>query len=337
MQDQAMIQTSNAALIGTARDWCAAGHGVALAFVIETWGSSPRPVGSIMVIRDDGAIEGSVSGGCVEAAVIAAGQDAITHGAGQQLAFGVADAMAWEVGLSCGGRIAVLVTPILDVTNKGATAQGVPLDNLHAMAVAADERHAFCLALDAHTGEAQGLTFGIAPQRSGLNETGSSFQFHQVPPHRLIIIGAVHIAQSLAVMAAQAGYGVVVIDPRSRFATPERFPGVELLVGWPDEMMADLELDHATAVVTLTHDPKIDDPALITALHQPAFYIASLGSRRTHAARCDRLQEAGCSAAQIARIAGPAGLNIHAKTPAEIAVSILAQMIAAHRQAGDVG
>lgn len=328
MQDQAMIKTSNAALIGIARDWCMVGHGVALAFVIETWGSSPRPVGSIMVIRDDGAIEGSVSGGCVEAAVIAAGQDAIKQGSGQQLEFGVADAMAWQVGLSCGGRIVVLVAPV--------TAQAVPLSDLRAMAEVADKRQGFCLEMNAHTGQAQGLTFGIAPQNSALDETGSSFHFHHAPPHRLIIVGAVHIAQSLAVMAAQAGYEVCVIDPRSAFASTARFPGVELLVGWPDEVMADLELDQMTAVVTLTHDPKIDDPALIAALRQTPFYVASLGSRRTHAARCARLQEAGCSVEQIACIAGPAGFNIGAKTPAEIAVSILAQMIAAHRQTGDV-
>ena len=146
------------------------------------------------------------------------------------------------------------------------------------------------------------------------------------PPLRLIVVGAVHIGQPLARMAALAGYGVTVVDPRSAFATGERFPGVTLSTEWPDEILPRLNPDRRTAIVTLTHDPKIDDPALTAALKSQAFYVGALGSKKTHAARCHRLQKAGFSEAEIARIHGPVGLSIGALSPAEIAVSILAQI-----------
>jgi xanthine dehydrogenase accessory factor len=151
------------------------------------------------------------------------------------------------------------------------------------------------------------------------------------PAPRILIVGAVHITQGLAPMAALAGYGVTVIDPRGAFATPERFPGIALSHDWPDEALVALRPDHRTAVVTLTHDPKLDDPALIAALRSDAFYIGALGSKKTHASRLDRLRAAGFDAAALARIHGPAGLAIGAKTPAEIAVSVLAELTARRR------
>ena len=153
------------------------------------------------------------------------------------------------------------------------------------------------------------------------------------PPPRLLIVGAVHIAQALAPMASLAGYGVTVIDPRRAFATDSRFPGIDMRGDWPDEAMAELAPDRRTAVVTLTHDPKLDDPALQTALRSPAFYIGALGSKKTHAARQGRLARAGFSPEDIARINGPVGLSIGALSPAEIAVSILAQITAIRRAA----
>jgi xanthine dehydrogenase accessory factor len=155
-------------------------------------------------------------------------------------------------------------------------------------------------------------------------------QIHNPTP-RLIIVGAVHISQALAPMAATAGYEVTVVDPRRSFATNERFPGVTLDGAWPDEAMEKLKPDVRTAVVTLTHDPKLDDPALSAALRSPAFYIGALGSKKTHAARVSRLTRAGFGESEIARIHGPAGLDIGAKSPAEIAVSVLAQLTAARR------
>lgn len=172
--------------------------------------------------------------------------------------------------------------------------------------------------------------------RSGMIEiAGESRLFVQSnsPPPRLLIVGAVHIAQALAPMASLAGYGVTVIDPRRAFATDSRFPGIDMRGEWPDEAMAALVPDRRTAVVTLTHDPKLDDPALQTALRSPAFYIGALGSKKTHAARQGRLARAGFPPEDIARINGPAGLAIGALSPAEIAVSILAQITAIRRAA----
>jgi xanthine dehydrogenase accessory factor len=175
----------------------------------------------------------------------------------------------------------------------------------------------------------------LSRDKSGIVEVEGRRLFVQchTPPPRLMIVGAVHIAQALAPMASLAGYGVTVIDPRRAFATDSRFPGIDMRGDWPDEAMTALGPDRRTAVVTLTHDPKLDDPALQTALRSPAFYIGALGSKKTHAARQGRLARAGFSAEEIARVNGPVGLSIGALSPAEIAVSILAQITAIRRQA----
>jgi xanthine dehydrogenase accessory factor len=177
----------------------------------------------------------------------------------------------------------------------------------------------------------------LEADESGTLELGGKRLFLQVqnPPLRLIIIGAVHIAQTLAPMAALAGYTVAIVDPRRAFATDARFPDVKLIGEWPDEAMATMKLDRRTAVVTLTHDPKLDDPALQTALKADVFYVGALGSRKTHAARLGRLKAAGFSDTDCARIHGPVGLDIGALSPAEIAVSILAQITAVLRGTAD--
>jgi xanthine dehydrogenase accessory factor len=182
-----------------------------------------------------------------------------------------------------------------------------------------------------------GIRQALEADESGTLELGGKRLFLQVqnPPLRLIIIGAVHIAQTLAPMAALAGYAVAIVDPRRAFATDARFPAVKLIGEWPDEGMATMKLDRRTAVVTLTHDPKLDDPALQTALKADVFYVGALGSRKTHAARLGRLKAAGFSDADCARIHGPVGLDIGALSPAEIAVSILAQITAVLRGAAD--
>jgi xanthine dehydrogenase accessory factor len=179
----------------------------------------------------------------------------------------------------------------------------------------------------------------LAADESGTVELDGKRLFLQVqnPPLRLVVIGAVHIAQTLAPMAALAGYSVTIIDPRRAFATDARFPDVKLIGEWPDEAMATMKLDRRTAVVTLTHDPKLDDPALHTALKADVFYIGALGSRKTHAARLGRLKAAGFSEADGARIHGPVGLDIGALSPAEIAVAILAQITAVLRGAAADG
>jgi len=175
----------------------------------------------------------------------------------------------------------------------------------------------------------------LADDRCMTVDIGERRYFIQVfnPPRRIVIVGAVHIGQVLAPMAALAGYAVTVIDPRGAFATEARFPGVELNTGWPDDALESIDIDRRTAVVTLTHDPKLDDPALHTALRKSPFYIGALGSKRTHAKRVERLREAGFSDADIGRIHAPVGLDIGAVSPAEIALSILGEMTQAlHRK-----
>jgi len=175
----------------------------------------------------------------------------------------------------------------------------------------------------------------LRSDESSLLDSAGGRMFAQVnnPPPRLLLVGAVHISQALAPMAAMAGYGVSVIDPRRAFATDERFPGIDMRSDWPDEAMDALKPDRRTAVVTLTHDPKLDDPALQAALRSPAFYIGALGSRKTHAARLERLAAAGFTPEQTARIHGPVGLSIGALSPAEIAISALAQITEVRRRA----
>lgn len=297
-------------VLTSARDWLAEGHGAAIATVVETWGSAPRRVGSHLVIRDDGLFEGSVSGGCVEGDVIANALEVIGENGFRRLDYGVADATAWEVGLACGGRIAILVQALHP--DRFAPAL---LDRLIA---ARREGRSLVLSTD-----------GDGRTREG--EIEGDFVNRYPPPLRLAIVGAVHIAQALVPMARLIGYDVSVIDPRGMFAAAARFDGVAIDARWPDEALADWKPNAASAVVTLTHDPKLDDPALVAALASPAFYVGALGSRRTQAARLERLATAGVAADQLGRIHGPAGLDLGAAGPAEIALSVAAQMTAAWR------
>ncbi len=218
------------------------------------------------------------------------------------------------------------------------------LSLIDALAKHAAERRPTALVTDLDSGAQYLATFesaagaianAIATDKSEVLEIDGRRYFALVrnPPPRIIIVGAVHITQALAPMAAMAGYDVIIVDPRGAFTTPERFPGTTLSQDWPDDALNALLLDTRSAVVTLTHDPKLDDPALTVALRSPAFYIGSLGSRKTHAARVARLKQLGFGETDIARIHGPAGLDIGAQSPAEIALSVLAQLTAArHRK-----
>ena len=306
-------------LIIVADEWHGLGHKLVLAFVIQTWGSSPRQVGSIMLIRDDQTIAGSVSGGCVEGAVVEAALMMMDGAGGKRLDFGVADADAWEVGLSCGGEISIWLVSVAD--------SYFAADLLYETASAITAREPFGLQFDLANGEVRMIP---PPVASGLD--GTSFIFQQMPRPQFVIIGAVHISQHLAPMVSQIGFSVSIIDPRGVFATRDRFPGIALHDCWPDEILAEMRLDQETAMVTLTHDPKIDDAALKFGLSHPLFYIASLGSKKTHAARLERFAAAGFDLAACSRIHGPAGLDIGAKTPAEIAVSVAAELVSAYRQ-----
>jgi len=312
-----------------ALDWHRSGRGAALATVVETWGSAPRPVGSQLVIDRDGAMEGSVSGGCVEGAVVLEALEALEDGKARLLEFGVSDDDAFSAGLACGGRIRVLVEPV-----GGSLTE----ETLAALVEARAERQpvAYVLDLEALTG---GQIAGAAadPDRfradkSGVEEDGRTFVAIHNPPLRMIVVGAVHIAQPLVGMARAAGYDVTVIDPRPAFAAAARFPRQVILEDYPDEVMPSLGLDARTAVVTLTHDPKIDDPAIREALGSDLFYLGCLGSTRTHAKRVERLKAGGYSDEAIARIHAPVGLAVGARSPAEIAISIMAEITRVLRQ-----
>lgn len=303
-------------LLATEAGWRAAGQRTAIATVIQTWGSAPRRRGAHLVVREDGLFEGSVSGGCVEGDVITQAVEAIAAGQSRRLDYGVSEARAWEVGLACGGRISVFVQPVLDDGYSPALLEQV--------------------ARNRKGGERLTVSTDLASGRSVEGEQAGDDMFVQTydPPLRLAIIGAVHISQALLPMAAQLGYQTIIIDPRTAFATPERFPGAHIDTRWPDEVLAEWQPDGASAVIALTHDPKLDDPALAIALASPAFYVGALGSRRTHAARIERLTTAGIAPDALARIHGPVGLSIGAANPAEIALSIMAGITAGWRQRG---
>jgi xanthine dehydrogenase accessory factor len=301
--------------------WHRAGKGAVLATVIETWGSAPRRVGSQLAISGEGDIMGSVSGGCVEGAVIVEALEALELGSARALEFGVSDGDAFAVGLACGGTIRVLVEPVGKVLSEQMLADLVALR-------AAREPVAYVVDLD--SGLRQLCQSGHAERfrmdRSGFEPDSQTFVAIHNPTLRLIVVGAVHIAQALVPMARIAGYDPVLVDPRETFGSETRFPGERILHDWPDEAVARIGLDGRTALVLLTHDPKLDDPALEQALRSSCFYIGALGSTRTHAKRVARLAEAGFSEADIARIHGPVGLDIGAAGPSEIAVSIMAEM-----------
>ena len=305
----------------TALGWHREGKGAVLATVIETWGSAPRRVGAQLAISGDGEIEGSVSGGCVEGAVIVEALEALEEGAARELEFGVSDGDAFAVGLACGGTIRVLVEPV-----RGVLPEALLADLCAARAARAPVAYVVDLDTGARRLERDGFETRFRMDRSGFEDESRTFVAIHNPPLRLIVVGAVHIAQALVPMARIAGYDPAIIDPRETFGAQARFPGETLLNDWPDEAVEQLGLDSRTALVLLTHDPKLDDPALTLALRSGCFYIGALGSTRTHAKRVARMQEAGFSEAEIARIHGPVGLDIGAAGPSEIAVSILAEM-----------
>jgi xanthine dehydrogenase accessory factor len=324
--------------LDTASEWLAAKRTFAIATVTRTWGSAPRPAGSQMAVREDGAFSGSVSGGCVEGAVIGEAQAALHDGKARNLSFGVSNEDAWAVGLACGGTIEINVTPVLEKPRA---------DTLSALLKARAKHRAAVLATNLESGETRllfpgetsafqdGVARALRNDQSMTVESGGTKWFLTVfnPPLDLAIIGAVHIAQPLARMAALADYTVRIIDPRTAFATQERFPEVKLSHEWPDEALKTSPLTSRSAVVALTHDPKLDDPALDAALRSSAFYIGALGSKSTHAKRLERLKAHGFTPAELKRIRGPIGLDIGARSPAEISVAILAEMTAVLRGA----
>ena len=310
--------------------WLAEGKSVALATVIETWGSAPRPVGSQLLISGTAEIMGSVSGGCVEGAVVEEALEALETGQCLLLEYGVGDEAAFAAGLACGGNIRILVEPV-------AVGQGVEPALLATLVERRKAHLPVALAVNLQSWQRRliGVDDALAAERfisdkSGLE--GDWFINIHNPPLRMVIVGAAHIAQPLVQMARLAGFAPVLVDPREAFASNLRFPGETLIHDWPDEALEQIKLDTRTAVVTLSHDPKIDDPAIAVALKSPVFYLGCLGSTRTHAKRVVRLKKTGFTDVEIARIHAPVGLDIGAKIPAEIAIAIMAQITQCLRQ-----
>ena len=292
-------------IVGDIRRWRERGdEKVALATVVGTRGSAPRPIGSKLAVSEQGELAGSVSGGCVEGEVVEEAQAMLAGGDPKLLAYGISDEQAWSVGLPCGGEIDVFV-------------EEVALADLMGIAERIERGERFT-------------------RTTIIDDEGGTFVEDYGPPPRLLIYGAVDTAEALSAAAKQLGWQTIVADARGKFATAERMPNAdELLVEWPDEALARVQPDEDTAVVVLTHEDRFDIPALKGALETDAFYVGALGARRNQERRRERLLEAGVSAEDIDRIAGPAGLDIGADTTAEVALSILAEILA--RRSGRSG
>lgn len=300
-----------------------------------------------MAFTSDGKIAGSVSGGCVEGAVFEAGREVLTSHRPQLLHFGVADETAWEVGLACGGSIDIFVEPLdreffsawrASLLDEGPAAVMMMIqgpDSSLGRHVLMDEKGPVVgtigNGLDQNAVElAQASLSQGTSRRVRLDEDVEIFIEVVLPPPTLIAVGGVHITIALMTLAKTLGYRTVVIDPRSAFGSQERFPNVDQLISlWPQEAFQQIPITRSTAIAMLTHDPKLDDPALKVALTSAAFYVGALGSKKTQANRRQRLLEDGLIEAQLDRLHGPIGLDIQATTPEEIALSIMAEIVAA--------
>jgi xanthine dehydrogenase accessory factor len=301
-------------VIRTALKWVRAGHRATLGTVTHTWGSAPRPVGAMMVIRDDGQVVGSVSGGCVEDDLIdKVRENSAMADKPQVTTYGVTQEQATRFGLPCGGTLQLVLEPVSDKSR---------LDELLSII----ERHELVARfLD--------MDSGVARIEAGkwsdlLEFDGRTLKTVHGPRWRLLIIGAGQLSRYLAQMAQALDYNVSVCDPREEYAAEWNLSGIEINRGYPDDVVLEMNVDAHTAVVAVTHDPKLDDAALLEALKSPAFYVGALGSKKNNDARRTRLAEFDLAAAEIARLHGPVGLRIGSKTPPEIAVAILAEMTA---------
>jgi xanthine dehydrogenase accessory factor len=322
-------------VLAAARTWLARDGRVAMATVVDTWGSAPVPVGGQMAVAADGNFQGSVSGGCIEGEIIMEAEDILASGQPKTLTFGVADETAWRAGLPCGGQVRVFVERIDEDGGVAlldrAVAAGESRRGLVVRTHLADGRKEVFERSDDNLPQDIAERFRTA--KSQLKETpdGAVFLHALVPPARILIVGATHIGQILTQLARLAAYDVIVVDPRTAFASPDRFPDVNLQTEWPQDILPKLGLDPYTAVVALAHVGHIDDEALKLAVQSDCLYIGALGSSRNHAKRVERLKAAGITEAQIARIKAPIGLDIGAQTPAEVAVSIMGEIVLAVR------
>jgi xanthine dehydrogenase accessory factor len=351
-------------LLETLVGWCAEGVDVGRAVVVRTFGSAPRSEGAVLIVASDGRIAGSVSGGCVEGAAAEEIERARTTGRSRVIRYGISDEEAWDVGLACGGTIDVLVEPavaqaLVDAA-EGSTrdigaavvtplpadspppefgphepGQGAPPET--PLVVHATGRITGTLGTpELDDALAEAATDALNRGTSRTIELGGRSLFIEAYPvrPRLVVVGAVQTAMSLVAYARELGYATVVVDGRAAFATPERFPDVDrLVVGWPDEVADEIGLGPNDAVAVLTHDVKFDEPAIVEALRRGCRYVGAVGSRKTQADRRERLARAGVGEEALARLRGPIGLDLGGRAPAETALSIMAEIVAA-RYAG---
>jgi xanthine dehydrogenase accessory factor len=339
-------------VMGRVNRWGAEGKAAAIATVVRVEGSAPSPPGTVMVMAEDGDIVGSVSGGCVEPAVYQEALDVIRTGIPKFLAYGISDDESLGVGLTCGGTIEVFVERVRGTEEWFRVLHRSIVDGLP-VAVATQVRGPnpgarMVVSEDGTEGTLgdPGLDRAVVTDVVGMLDLGSTatrtygvsgerrpedievFICSFSPPPRMYVFGAVDFAAATARIGKYLGYRVTVCDPRATFATPARFPEAdEVVVLWPDEFLATAHVDRRTVVCVLTHDPRFDVPLLKVALTTPAGYIGAMGSRRMHVERCERLVDEGITREQIARISGPIGLDIGARTPEEVAVAIAAEII----------
>jgi xanthine dehydrogenase accessory factor len=338
--------------------WLGEGKAVAVATIIKTWGSAPRAIGSKMAVCSDGAMAGSVSGGCVESAVVQEALGVLKVGKPKRLHYGVTDETAWEVGLACGGQIDLWVEPLAtwQVRSAGKLSPfevlvqalhdqrpvvravvlrrgGLPGDQSAVFPWGGEPAGSMPAGLwEEAQDQAQRLFGGGVPQTLVHTVKGEEIEvFYDLesPAPTLVIIGGAHIGIELARQAKLLGFRVVVVDPRRAFGNAERFPLADaVLQEWPAAALASVGLNPSTAVAAVSHDPKIDDPALIAALRSPAFYVGALGSAETNRQRVVRLKDAGLTEEELSRLRAPIGLELGGRAPAEIALAVMAEIIA---------
>jgi xanthine dehydrogenase accessory factor len=334
------MSSSTRHVLEQADQWVARGERVAVAVVVATRRSAPRPPGAKMAIGERGQIAGGVSGGCVESAVVAAAEEILRGAEPRLLSFGIEDDQAWDIGLPCGGEIDVYVEPYAETAfsrlarDGGRGALVVDLGSGARLVVHADGRREGSLGSseldDVAARRAEELLW---TERSGLHELAGATLFFDVtaPAPRLAVLGAVDYGAALCRVARAAGWRPIVADPRARFASRARFPEAEdVIVAWPREAFERMGgIDRATAVAVMTHEPRVDDDALTIALRSEAVYVGAMGSRRAQAARRERLLAAGLGEDELERLAAPIGLDLGAASPEETALSIMADVVAA--------
>jgi xanthine dehydrogenase accessory factor len=331
-------------LLPELKEWINANEAFALATVVSTWGSAPRSAGSYMAIRHDGAVLGSVSGGCVEGAVISAATEIIAQQSSELLHFGVADETAWDVGLACGGKIDVflqsgrneaLITLIEALEEDNQAVHVFDIANGSQAIVGVNgrlfsEKHFPQMAWEKASTQLDRAT--SSAQIIEISSNQRLFYNPLTPTPEIVIIGGGQITQALVEMAITMHFVPIVIDPRRNFISENRFPDqTDLIHAFPKSAFEEHPLQGNSAVASLSHDPKIDDPALAIALSSDAFYVGALGSRKTHQKRIKRLEQAGVSQADLARIQSPIGIEIGATNPEEIALAVISQIVQLYR------